>query len=591
MRVFRNPFAFHRRCASAVIVGALLTACGGGGGGGGGAATQPPATPTGLAISYDVKAVSFTWDAMPGATFYRVFEDSDGPGPLPATQVGGDQTTVGFQVIHTVLLHERINAQYTVSACNTFGCSQPTAALQPDLVKAIGYVKASNTRTKHLFGIAVALSADGTTLAVGAGGEDSGSSGVNGGEATNPPLPSSGAVYVYVRSTAGIWSKQAYLKASNPDQSDGFGRRVALSADGNTLAVSSLREDSKGMNVGDDTQEDNTQTDSGAVYVFGRTAEGVWSQQAYVKASNTGAGDLFGAAVGLSGDGHTLAVGAPSEDGPTDTLADSGAVYVYVRADGAWSWQAYLRAQNAQVEGRFGIAVALSKNGDTLAIGSSGESSVATRSGAVYVFSRDSENWSQTHRIKASNAGTTNYFGETVALSSEGDTLAVGAPFEASDGNDKSNDDLTAAGAVYVYVRQGAGWTEQAFVKPSNPGALDYFGSSISLSADGSKLAVGAAGEQSASKGINGVQSDETASKAGAVYLFVRDGSAWLQQAYIKASNTRGWQDFGTAVGLSGNGRTLAVGAPTEDSRSTGIHGDQGNDGGFSFDAGAVYLY
>jgi hypothetical protein len=132
--------------------------------------------------------------------------------------------------------------------------------------------------------------------------------------------------------TNGVWSQQAYVKASNTGGNDLFGRSVALSGD--RLAVGADGEDSPATGVNGD-QTDDSAFESGAVYVFMRT-NGVWSQQAYVKASNTGGSDVFGASVALDGD--TLAIGAVREDsGATgvngdqadNSAADSGAVYVY----------------------------------------------------------------------------------------------------------------------------------------------------------------------------------------------------------------------------------------------------------------------
>ncbi|HEX7481628.1 MAG TPA: cadherin-like beta sandwich domain-containing protein, partial [Polyangiales bacterium] len=173
------------------------------------------------------------------------------------------------------------------------------------------YVKASNTGETDFFGYGVSLSADGNTLAVGAYGEDSNGTGVNSGTQADDSALYSGAVYVFTRS--GItWSQQAYVKASNTGANDGFGYAVSLSADGNTLAVGAYREDSNGTGVNSGTQADDSATNSGAVYVFTRSGIS-WSQQAYVKASNTGAGDVFGSAVALSADGNALAVGACRE--------------------------------------------------------------------------------------------------------------------------------------------------------------------------------------------------------------------------------------------------------------------------------------
>ena len=118
-----------------------------------------------------------------------------------------------------------------------------------------------------------------------------------------------GAVYVFTRS-GGTWSQQAYVKASNTDADDYFGWGVALAGDGNTLAVGARYEDGNSTGINGDPA-DRTASSAGAVYVFTRSSN--WSQQAYVKANNTEIADWFGASVALSGDGNTLAVGANRE--------------------------------------------------------------------------------------------------------------------------------------------------------------------------------------------------------------------------------------------------------------------------------------
>ena len=122
------------------------------------------------------------------------------------------------------------------------------------------------------------------------------------------------------------------------------------------------------------------------------------------------------------------------------------------------------------------------------------------------------------------------------------------------------------AGAALVFVRSGTTWSQQAYIKASNTGQNDWFGSRLALSGDGNTLAVGAQNEDSAAKGINGNQKDESAEEAGAVYLFARTGTTWTQQAYIKGSNTEAYDEFGGSVALSRDGRTLVVGARGEDS-------------------------
>src|SRR5499427_6798728 len=211
--------------------------------------------------------------------------------------------------------------------------------------------------------------------------------------------------------------------------------------------------------------------------------------------------------------------------------------------------------------------------------------------------------------IKASNPHMGDHFGNGgtleghgVALSGDGNTLAVGAPYESSNAkgiNGNQNDtSLYSAGAVYVFVRRNNTWAQQAYVKASNPGQSDKFGFVVSLSQDGNTLAVSAPGEASAAKGINGDQNDNSIPEAGAVYIFTRAGTAWSQQAYLKASNTGepGVGDqfadgdrFGFSIGLSADGNTLAVGAIAEDSGAKGINGDQNDNS--QANAGAVYVF
>jgi trimeric autotransporter adhesin len=273
----------------------------------------------------------------------------------------------------------------------------------------------------------------------------------------------------------------------------------------------------------------------------------VWSQQAYVKASNPGPGDLFGSALVLDGDGDTLVVGSWDEDGNgvgpfaqlDDSVAGAGAAYVFTRsAMGTWSQQAYL---------------------------------------------------------KASNPGAGDYFGYDVALSDSGDTLAVSAVNEDSSasgvGGNQADDSASNSGALYVFERSMMGaWSQQAYIKATNPGVNDRMGRSIALSGDGNVLAGGVDAEDGGTTGIGGNQADESASAAGAVQVFVRDPfGTWSPRAYVKAPNTGAGDMFGSGVALSGDGNTLAVGAYGEDGSATGIGGDQSNDS-MSY-AGAVYLY
>lgn len=195
--------------------------------------------------------------------------------------------------------------------------------------------------------------------------------------------------------------------------------------------------------------------------------------------------------------------------------------------------------------------------------------------------------------IKASNTEASDQFGASVALSADGNTLAVGAPYESSAArgiNGIQLDNLAAgSGAVYAFTRTAGTWTQEAYIKASNAAAGYWFGGVVSLSASGLTLVVGAANEASAATGIDGNELDVSASYAGAVYVFSRTlGKVWAQQAYVKASKPQMAYFFGSSVSLSDDGKTLAVGAPGEGSAATGINGNQADNS--AWQAGAVYL-
>ncbi|HWO23288.1 MAG TPA: DUF4215 domain-containing protein [Kofleriaceae bacterium] len=446
------------------------------------------------------------------------------------------------------------------------------------------YFKASNTGQWDFFGTSVALSADGSTLAVGARREASAATGIGGNQADNS-AQGAGAVYVFTRSGS-TWSQQAYVKASNTGAGDGFGSSVALSADGSTLAVGADWEASAATGIGSN-QADNSAQGAGAVYVFTRSGS-TWSQQAYVKASDTHAEDYFGHSVALSADGSTLAVGAYGHDVIIPN-ADYGAVFVFTRSGTAWSQQKMFWRHILNGKDYFGSSVALSADGSILAVGVPGAA-------AVDLFTRSGTTWNRQTYILASNTDENDNFGSSVALSADGSTLAVGAYWEDSAatgiGGNQADNSAGNSGAVYVFTRSGTTWSQQAYVKASNTGEDDYFGYRVALSADGSTLVVGAYGEASAATGIGGNQADNSAEASGAVYVFTRSGTTWSQQAYVayvKASNTGAGDEFGTSVALSADGSTLAVGANGERSAATSIGGDQAdNSAGAS---GAVYVY
>lgn len=465
-----------------------------------------------------------------------------------------------------------------------------------DPVVQQAYLKASNRDIDDFFGYSVAAS--GETIVVGAPYENSKAKGVDGNQLDNSK-PDSGAVYVFSRSS-GQWIQQAYLKPSNTGTGDSFGWSVAISGD--SLVVGAPDEDSNAVGVNGAGNNDFS-NDSGAAYVFVRNGSS-WTQQAYLKASNTGDQDHFGGTVAISGD--TIVVGAYAEasnavgvngNQANNSSPFAGAAYVFVRHGTTWTQQAYLKASNTHFGDRFGTAVAVS--GDTIVVGAQYEQSKAegvngdqsddslAYAGAAYVFTRVLDVWSQQAYLKASNTDAYDRFGWAVAV--DGDTIVVAAPNERSsatgvDGN-QLDESTPGAGAVYVFDRTGTTWSQQAYLKASNTGALDAFGHALDVSKNA--LVVGAAWEMSAATGVNGDQNDDSTNQAGAAYAFVRTGTGWSQLAYLKASNTTWGDYFGTDVAVAGD--AVAVGASSEDGDAVGVNGIGSTSGASG--SGAAYLF
>jgi hypothetical protein len=601
---------------------------------------DPPASPV-LTLTPHTKRLDVSWNAVPTALTYKVFLNPDGISGF--TQVGADvvapATTASLDIsVHTFKWPA---ALLRVEACNDTACTGSVAlGTATAMLPAIGYLKAASVDSNDTFGTSVAVSGDGTTVVVGVPGEDSNATGIDGNSANNSvATTNSGAAYVFARS-AGEWSQQAYVKASNTAAGDAFGKTVAISTDGSTIAIGAP----------------NRNSSAGAVYVFVRNGAS-WAQQGgALTASNTEADDRFGTALALSANGSILAIGAIGEDGngtaPGNNAApDAGAVYVFTRGGSVWTQQAYIKASNADGGDLFGGAVALNGAGDALAVGATGEASAATAingnqadnaaggAGAVYIFANNGVTWAQSAYMKAPNAEPIDAFGAAVALSTDGNTLAVGAPQE--DGTETGAQPFPIAppppvppppdpnqqpppppppgsvpdplpttfqglcaapvldpnyvlrptvgcesGAVYIFVRNAGVWSAHTYIKGSNNEYEDRFGTSLALTADGNALAIGSPSEDSSAPGIEGNETVDDAPGAGAAYLYRRgDDGAWTQQSYVKASNTGANDAFGTSVAVSSDAAALVVGATAEAS----VSNDQNNDTAAS--AGAAYLY
>ncbi|MDX2040011.1 MAG: putative Ig domain-containing protein [Acidobacteriota bacterium] len=392
-------------------------------------------------------------------------------------------------------------------AAYVFVRSDASWAFQQQLTAADG--KAGNK-----FGFALALHGD--TALVGAPRATVGN-------------PSS--AYIFTRSGP-TWTQQPKLNSVNGTATDQFGQAVALSGD---IAVVSAY-----------TDEIGTQKSQGAVHLFLRDGAS-WTPQRKLFAADGRAVDVFGNALALDRD--TLLVGALGDDIGANT--DQGSAYVFVIRDNRHVEQQRIIAHDGAGKDGFGHALALS--GDTLAVG------VGQRPGAVYLFTRNgttpNTSWTFRQKVTANDGSPDNLFGFAVAL--DGDTLAVGAP---GDGGNRR-------GAAYIFVRQGANWTQQKKLLAPGNAAGDNFGNAIAL--DEGTVAVGAYADD-----VDG-RVDQ-----GSVHVFVRSvtpfSQDWVFQKTLLAYFQAAYEGFGASLALQGE--SIAIGAP---GTKVGVNEDQG----------AVYVY
>ncbi len=313
---------------------------------------------------------------------------------------------------------------------------------------------ASDAAVGDQFGYSVAISGD--SIVVGAPFDDYSS--------IEP-----GSAYVFARS-AGVWTEQMKLTPSLPANIMRFGWSVAI--DGSRIVVG------------------RPNLSGGRAYVF-EGPGGVWSEQAILIGADTAASDSFGDAVAVSGD--TILVGVPDH---THMGVSHGAAYVFVGSGAVWTQEDELIGSDTAAGDEFGVSVAL--DGDTALVGAGSHDLPMSNVGAAYVLERSGGVWSEQEKLTASTAGVSYSFGRSVAV--DGDAAVVGACT------------TNCVGAAYMFLRDGADWSERAEMTawslPSDdPGNGDAFGHSVAVS--GETALVGAVSDDHAG-GLN----------AGSAYAF-----------------------------------------------------------------------
>jgi hypothetical protein len=503
---------------------------------------RPPAPV--VTVGANIKELTFDWNPVPGAYTYWVMEKKDARSyftPI-GVRIPAWRTRAAAPV--AVHLQNWAESRYAIAACNTAGCtSSAPINPQPLLPETMGYFKASNTGAHDRFGSTVVLSADGSTLAVGAGGEASNATGVNGNQ-TNNSTPGSGAVYVY-RREGRRWKQEAYLKSVMNQANQLFGvsypydqKAIAVSGDGSWVAVGAPGETVNGVGI------------SGGVYLFRRASDGAWSLHTALRGpeSFARAANSFGYSVEFTEDGRTLKVNSSL---PADVEANyEGRTHIYDFDGTAWQRTATV---GPAAPGYFCSFVRMSGDGSTLAsmcyLYPSGDFRLTTRK-------RSGNSWVLVGDQQVGPSG----INQMTALSFDGKTLAL------QEGNEPDEK------IVAIYRWNGSVWTpDSAIPGPTGLVWLNW-GTRVEFDRNAARLVVG--------------------SQLPGVVVFERTANAtnpWRQRSIVTPLPSSGAPFAGRSIALSANGYYLAVGDPGERSNATGIDGDRYD---ISLEnAGAVWLY
>jgi len=304
--------------------------------------------------------------------------------------------------------------------------------------------------------------------------------------------------------------------------SDNLGWSVSLSDDGKRVAIGANYNNDNGNNAGQ-------------VRIYSEY-EGIWTQLGSNILGET-AEDLSGSSVSLSSDGKRVAIGAIYNDG---NGSKSGHVRIYSESGGVWT------QLGSDIDGEaagdwLGSSVSLSSDGKRVAIGAPENNGNGSKSGHVRIYSESGGVWTQVG--SDIDGKTSNYSGSAVSLSSDGKRVAIGAPY--------SSEVQPVAGKVRVYTESGGVWT-QLGSDLDGEGADDHSGSSVSLSSDGKRVAIGA------------IYSDGTDYDAGHVRIYSESGGVWTQVGSdIDGEATQDRSGF--SVSLSNDGKIVAIGAPYND--------------------------
>ena len=503
------------------------------------ARAAPPVAPVITVGVNNVKQLQFDWASVPHSNWYELWFKANAGARWVKYQETPAQRPIIRITVSVHLLDWRV-ALYRVAACNPSGCTSSNQAEVSNLASAaIGYFKPNGVGNNHAYGHTTAVSADGLTFAV-VTGETIGSA------------VESAVVQVYRRTPGGAWYRQARLAPSAVQAQTSLpflGTGLALSGDGNLLALGLPADDRLGL---------NTPADTGAVYLFRRTGT-TWSEEQKIEGNV--AGESLGRYLDLDDAGETLAAWRSLRESPV--LDTPGAVSLYRHSASGWNLVTTLTALRAGSPLNRCEGLALSGNGQRLVrVCSNGRNGGS----AVQVFV--APDWTLDSEFTA-GVGTDH---SSIDTDAEGNRIVV----------------RTDARMVRVYRRAGAGWNQEGFFGQPPFSETGDYGTALAISRDGTFIAIGDPRGNVAGSGRVYPPYDPGSMPTGNVTVVQFRNGFWQNRSGVKP-NTETMQRFGHSLALGDNGRILVVGAPFDASAATGIDGDQSDTS--ASERGAVWLY
>lgn len=396
-------------------------------------------------------------------------------------------------------------------------------------------VFASDKTTNSNFGWSLDVDATGTRVVVGAHLAANGAL-----------LGNYGTFYIFKR-TGSSWALEAKAAAGGLLASGIYlGYAVAIDGGGSRIAIGAPRD------IG------GLFTQCGSVHIYSRTNT-TWTLEATLYASDRASNDNFGSSVVFNGDASRIVVGAPLAD--PNNVTNAGASYVFRRSGSTWTQEAKLIAPSPVTNDNFGIDVDIDLVGSRIVVGANlSDPSSLSSAGSIHVYGRSTTTWTLETTLTAGDRSSNSQLGFSVSICGTGDRIATGAYLSTS--GTKTN-----AGAVYLFSKVGATWTQETKLLAFDLASSNQFGFSVCLNHGGDKLAVG-----------SNLADPSGVSNAGAAYIFNRVGGVWVEELKLVASDKEANDNFGCCVALSSDNGRLVVGSYLEDPGGTS-------------NAGSFYVY